>query len=221
MFRKDNLEELQVTTITPYPHIRGIQMITSCNSDTLGYKVFDCQVQNSKNNKVNQFLTLLKEPEIQSFLKSFVDSAIATSELRILKRIAAVEQILGLEDYGADETAAPTLPQRIKILEDKVNSITSFKPFKEPEIQPTTKTEKRAVSLVDHLRKTEKDHLTSREITNFLKCKLPDSCKLDKNIQNIRKVKQDVLKKAAAMYSNVFLSKKSTGHHEVRLVLGS
>jgi hypothetical protein len=194
-------------------------MITSCNSDTFGYKVFDYPVQNSK---VSQLITLLKDPEVQSFLKVFVDSAIATSELHILKRLAAVEQILGLDDYGLDEKVAPTLPQRIERIEEKVNdSITSFKPPVEPEIQPTTKTEKRAVSLVDHLKETEKGHMTSPEIFSFLKCKLPDNCKINENVQNIRKVKQDVLKKAAAMYPNVFLSKKSTGHHEVRLVLAS
>ncbi|HEY3362159.1 MAG TPA: hypothetical protein VGK06_10165 [Methanosarcina sp.] len=153
---------------------------------------------------------------------SFVDNAIATSELRILKRLAAVEQILGLEDYGLEENSAPTLPQRIEQIEEKVNgSITNFKPPVEPKIQPTTKTEKRAVSLIDHLKETGKDHLTSPEIFTFLKCKLPDNCKINENIQNIRKVKQDVLKKAAAMYPNVFLSKKNTGHREVRLVLAS
>lgn len=153
---------------------------------------------------------------------SFVDNAIATSELRILKRLAAVEQILGLDDYGLENTATPTLPQRIKNIEDKVNdSITHFEPPAEPEIQPTTKTEERAVLLVDHAKEKGKDHLTSTEIFSFLKCKLPESCKINENIQNIRKVKQDVLKKAAAMYPNVFLSKKSTGHREVRLVLAS
>jgi hypothetical protein len=151
---------------------------------------------------------------------SFVDNAIATSELQILKRLAVVEQVLGLDDYGLDEKAVPTLPQRIEQIEEKVNS-TDFKPPAEPEIQPTTKTEERAVSLVDHLKETGKDHLTAPEIFTFLKCKLPDNCKINENIQNIRKVKQDVLNKAASMYPNVFLSKKNTGHREVRLILAS
>ena len=191
----------------------------SCNSDTFRYKAFDYSVQNSK---VSQLLILLKDPEVQSFLKVFVDNAIATSELRILKRLATVEQVLGLDDFGLEETEVPTLPQRIERIEEKVNdSITNFKPPAEPEILPTTKTEKRAVLLVDHLKETGKDHLTSPEIFSFLKCKLPENCKINENIQNIRKVKQDVLNKAASMYPNVFLSKKSTGHREVRLVLGS
>ena len=191
----------------------------SCNSDTLRYKSFDYPVQNSK---VSQLMTLLKDPEVQSFLKVFVDNAIATSELKILKRLAAVEQVLGLDDYELEETEVLTLPQRIKQIEEKVNdSIANFKPPAEPEIQPTTKTEERAVLLVDHAKETGKDHLTSPEIFSFLKCKLPESCKINEHVQNIRKVKQDVLKKAAAMYPDVFLSKKSTGHREVRLILAS
>jgi hypothetical protein len=191
----------------------------NCNNDSFRYKVFDCPVQN---NKIGQLITLLKDPEVQSFLKVFVDNAIATSELQILKRLTAVEQILGLDDYGTDKAETPTLPQRSDRLEEQVkNSAASFKLPIDPVIQPTTKTEKRAVSLVDHLKETGKDHLTSPEIFSFLKCKLPENCKINENIQNIRKVKQDVLKKAAAMYPNVFLSKKNTGHREVRLVLAS
>jgi hypothetical protein len=92
--------------------------MTICNNTSFGYKLFDCTEQNSK---VSQFITLLKDPEIQSFLKVFVDNAIATSELRILKRLAAVEQVLGLDDYGLEETEVPTLPQRIERIEEKVN----------------------------------------------------------------------------------------------------
>ena len=159
-------------------------------------------------------------PYFKKIIKSSFDPSLVTSELRPIQRLAEVEIILGIDDYGLEETAAPSLIQRIEDIEEKVNS-TDFKPPAEPEIQPTTTTEKRAVSLVDHLKETGKDHLTSPEIFSFLKCKLPDNCKINENIQNIRKVKQDVLKKAAAMYPNVFLSKKNTGHREVRLILAS
>ena len=88
-------------------------------------------------------------------------------------------------------------------------------------LEPTSKTEVRASLLVSELKDSGKDHLTNHEIINFLKSKLPDSCKVNKRIQNIRKVKQDVLRAASQMYPNVFLSKKKTGHKEVRLILSS
>jgi hypothetical protein len=84
-----------------------------------------------------------------------------------------------------------------------------------------SKTEVRASFLVSELKDSGKDHLTNHEIINFLKSKLPDSCKVNERIQNIRKVKQDVLRAASQMYPNVFLSKKKTGHKEVRLILSS
>ena len=108
-------------------------------------------------------------------------------------------------------------------MEPKIEAISE--PIRAPIIEtaniPTSKTEIRACALVDHLKETGKDHLTTHEIISFLKCKLPESCRIEDNIQNIRKVKQDVLNKAASMYPNVFLSKKNTGHREVRLVLSS
>jgi hypothetical protein len=42
-------------------------MLASCNSDTFGYKAFDYPAQNSK---VSQFLTLLKDPEVQAYFLS-------------------------------------------------------------------------------------------------------------------------------------------------------
>lgn len=181
-----------------------------------------CGTAFEHNSKVGQLIELLKDPKVQSVLKIIIDSAIATSELNLLKRLAKVEQFLGLDDYGTNETDEPTLMQRVEAVEETIkNAEVSFKPPSEPEIQATTKTEERAVALVDHAKDTGKDHLTAREITSFLKSKLPDSCKIDENIQNIRKVKQDVLNKAASMYPDVFLSKKSTGHREVRLVMST
>jgi hypothetical protein len=187
--------------------------------DTDRYKVFDRTEQNSK---VNEFLALLKTNEVQSFLKTFIDASIATSELKILKRLSACESILGLDDYSIDEDHEPTISERIQSIEDQIADYQpNFTLIPSINHIPTTKTEIRATSLIDHLKDTGKDHLTHNEIITFLKCKLPESCRIDDNIQNIRKVKQDVLKKAAAMYPNVFLNKKSTGHREVRLILAS
>ena len=119
-------------------------------------------------------------------------------------------------------TAYVALPlkEKIKIISEQLKE-PGRAPIREPANIPTSKTEIRACALVDHLKDTGKEHLTTPEILHFLKCKLPESCRIDDSIQNIRKVKQDVLNKATSMYSDVFLSKKKTGHREVRLVLSS
>jgi len=170
--------------------------------------------------KVKEFLTLLQNPNVQSFLKLFFDSNMATSDLRVLKRLSKIESMLGLNELE-EEDKEPTIPEQISLLSEKIKTISEpiTASIREPVNIPTSKTEIRACALVGHLKDTGKDHLTTPEILHFLKCKLPENCRIDDSIQNIRKVKQDVLNKAASMYSNVFLSKKKTGHKEVRLVV--
>ena len=181
---------------------------------------------------IKQFLELIKKPEIKAVLNLIVENILATSELNVLKRIAALEDKLGLNGFSdEDEDHELTIQEQLSLLAERIDDIES-NPITYPvdkelqssdtrELKPTTITEVRAGLLVSHLKDTGNDHLNSHEIIHFLKCKLPDNCKLNENIQNIRKVKQDVLKAAASMYTNVFLNKKRTGRHEVRLVLAT
>ena len=181
---------------------------------TIGFKVFDRTGQNSE---VNQLISLLHDPEIQSFLKVFVDNAIATSELRILKRLAAIEQKLGIIDYGLDEP--PTIESRLTKLEQKVNTHTNeFKPAVEPQIKPVTKTEKRAVALVSKLRQVKKRFLTSAEIVSFLK-QLPEDIQITEDMRNPREIKREVLEKATQLFPDIQLNKSKHGRREVRILV--
>ena len=193
----------------------------SSYKDILDFKVFD---RPSKEEKINQFKMLMKDPEVQPFFRNYIENIIATSELRILKRLSAVETALGLNDFSdfEAEEREPNIPEKIEALKEEIRNI-EYKAPVSPTItlEPTSKTEVRASLLVSELKDSGKDHLTSHEIINFLKSKLPDNCKVNERIQNIRKVKQDVLKAASNMYPDVFLSKKKTGHKEVRLIIGS
>ena len=162
---------------------------------------------------------LVKNPEFNNYL----DNQMIISDLKPIKRITELEKVTGLFDFEEEEDHEPTIPEKLSILSEKIETISEpiRASIKEPVNVPTSKTEIRASALVEHLKDTGKDHLTSHEIIHFLKSKLPESCRINDNIQNIRKVKQDVLNKAADMYPNVFLNKKSTGHKEVRLILSS
>jgi hypothetical protein len=175
--------------------------------------------------RVKQLIELLHYSEVQAFLKLFIDSSIATSELQILKRLANVEKALELNDFfDFKEEHEQTIPEQLSLLAGRIDAIGSNPityPIDTLELLPHTKTEVRASLLVSHLKNTGNDHLNSHEIIHFLKCKLPEGCKINENIQNIRKVKQDVLKAAKNMYPNVFLNKKRTGRREVRLVLAT
>ena len=170
-------------------------------------------------------LYLIKEnPEYRAEVKTYFDECILTSELKPIKRIAELETVTGLNDYSdfEDEDRESNIPEKIEALKEEIQNI-EYKAPVSPTItlEPTSKTEVRASLLVSELKDSGKDHFTNYEIIHFLKSKLPDNCKVNETIQNIRKVKQDVLKAASNMYPDVFLSKKKTGHKEVRLILSS
>jgi len=158
---------------------------------------------------------------VETVLTASFDSRLLMSDLRPIKRISELELITGLDEYE-DEDREPSIPDRIQDLEYKMCNF-DFRPTVSPNIGkiPETDTEKRAACLVDALEASEKDYFSAREIMEFLMCKLPDYCKLEDTIKNVRKVKQDVVRKAVEMYANVRINKKTTGHKDVRLVLVS
>src|SRR5665647_134367 len=69
--------------------------MTSLNNVSLDFKVFDCP---SKEETINQFKMLMKDPEVQPCFRNYIENIIATSELRISKRLdrieAAIEKVL-------------------------------------------------------------------------------------------------------------------------------
>jgi hypothetical protein len=170
-------------------------------------------------------LYLIKEDsEYRAEVKTYFDVCLATSELKPIKRISMVETVLGLNDMVdvEDDERELTIPEKIEALKEEIQNIELTPPVMPTIVlEPTSKTEVRASLLVSELKESGKDHFNNTDIIHFLKSKLPENCRINENIQNIRKVKQDVLRAASNMYPNVFLSKKKTGHKEVRLILGS
>lgn len=182
----------------------------------------------SKTEKINQFLMLMKDPEIQPFFRNYIENIIATSDLRILKRLAAVETLMGLNDYSnfENEEREITIPEQLSILAERIDNVTELVP-REPIPEPvpilTSKTEIRAHLLVEHLKneiieRHGSKFISSKEIVHFLKNEIPIDYRVG-DIQNIRKVKKDVFEKARKMYpDNVLLNKKTTGRKDVRLI---
>src|SRR5450759_5228789 len=148
--------------------------------DLPDFKPFDCQ------EKVKEFIALLKYPEVQAVLKLFIDSSIATSDLQILKRLAAVETALGLNDFS-EEDSQPNIPAQISSLVERVDNISvNFKQPVEPVRAPATKTESRAHLLVAKLKGLRgKGFLSSREVINFLRQEIDEKFRVGDN-QNVR-----------------------------------
>jgi hypothetical protein len=163
----------------------------------------------------------------QTPIENVVETVLATSELRVLKRISTVETVLGLNDF-ADEDE-PTIPAQISILTEKIENITFPTPIitQEPKnIIPETKTEARAVFLVQYLENEVRERngelfLNGSEIKELIINTIPEKnpdCQIKKG-QNLRKLKKDVLEKAAKLFpGNIFINKNKNGRHETRVL---
>jgi hypothetical protein len=161
--------------------------------------------------------------QVKEELNTHFDAKLATSELRPVQRLAEIETVLGIDDFSYDdEDHEPTIPEKIQSIEEQLVNFEYRPTISLVETKtPKTKTELRASLLVNALTESGKNYLSTPEIMTFLKCKLPENCKIDEGVQNLRKVKQDVVKKAEKMFSHITTDKKKTGHKDVRLILVS
>jgi hypothetical protein len=186
----------------------------------------------SKTEKINQLLMLMKDPEVQPFFRNYIENIIenvlATSDLCVLKRLAAVETLLGLDDFsaGGDEKHELTIPEQLFLIAERVDSVTeSVQKELIPKPVPilTTKTEIRTHLLVEHLKHNVQERsgskfLSSEEIVNFLKYEIDDLYRMSEG-QNVRQTKKEVLTKAIELFpNNVFLDQKSHGRKNVRII---
>jgi hypothetical protein len=181
----------------------------------------------SKTEKINQFLMLIKDPDVQPVFRMYIENILATSELKILKRLATVETLLGLDDFsdfGNDEHEL-TIPEQLTLLAERIDNVTE--PVQResiPESGPilTTKTEIRAHLLVEHLKHNGQKRsggkfLSSEEIVHFLKYEIDENYRVKS--KSIRQTKKEILAKAVKLFhNNVFLSQKSHGRKNVRII---
>lgn len=201
-----------------------------CDYPSFGCGTMSVCAITTKESKVQQFLALIGEPEVQSVLKLFIDNAIATSELKMLKRLADIEKALGLNGFSDfKEDHEMTIPEQIALLAERVDSITEPMDIQAHNLTPVkacavkTTLEHKAAELVEHLKnnvtpRNGEIFLNSKEIIHFLKYEISDEYKM-KDIQNPRQVKKDVIEKAAKLFPHcIFINKKKQGNKDIRIV---
>jgi hypothetical protein len=215
-----------------------VSKLLSSNNTSFAYELYDCQV--SHNEKIKQLLVLLKDPEIQTFLKTFVEATIATSDLKILQRLSKVEAMLGLLDeelLEEEEVKELSLPAQITELNERVEKIdVTLKPelLDRSLISPSKNiTEIRADYLIEFM-KNNKDMLPkavspfanidtrimdSRDFKKFVENYLPEEYQPE-SMKNLRKLKRDVFEAAEKRCStnNIFIDKADHGRNELRLI---
>jgi hypothetical protein len=188
----------------------------------------------SKTEKINQFLMLIKDPDVQPIFRIYIENILATSDLRILKRLTAIETVLELNDYPIeDNEAESTIPRQISLLSDQIKTVIKtnnrqsiIAPIHESIHIGMSKTTARAILLFKDVIEVAiegKDQIVigSREIKDFLTNHIQPEYRVG-NVSNFRKVKKDVLTALKKLLpDNVLLGKKKHGRKEIRLVYGT
>jgi hypothetical protein len=191
------------------------------------------------------FITLFSNPEFRTALKGFVidlvkndmdfresireafDYSVATSDLKILKRISTLESMLITDELNFDdEEHEPTIPEQIKTLSDRLEQ--PLNKSTEETIQdfyiPHTTLDLKACELVRYLKEDVKPRnnevfLNSREIINYLKTSIPEELRL-KDVRNPRQAKKDILEKAVKLFSDtVLIIRNKSGNKVTGLAL--
>jgi hypothetical protein len=182
-----------------------------------------------------QSLNLIKEdPEYRAEINTIIDenldisfdNRLITSELKPIKRISNAENVLGLNDFAEED--APTIPEQITVLAEKIDKIESNSQVCQPKnIIPETKTEVRAVFIKEYLDNKAKNNdnellfLNNNEIKDLITHIIPKEkpeCGVKKG-QNIRKIKKDVIDKLAQIFpKSISINKNKNGRHETRVL---
>jgi len=177
----------------------------------------------SKEDKVNAFEILLKDPDIQPFLNPLIDARVAvvlaTSDLQVLKRLKTIEQALGLN--GMENEEQQTIPEQINLLADRIDNLTE-KPIEPIKEEPKTSLDCKAVELFEHLNKVKPRHgnvfMDSSELNQFLEHGLTED--LRGTDTNLRRVKKKVIERARDLFPDMIkIDKLKGGRHETRIVL--
>jgi len=194
-------------------------------------------IGSSKTEKINQLLMLMKDPEVQPFFRNYIENIIenvlATSDLKILKRLTTIETILELNDYPIeDDKAESTIPKQISLLSNQIKEViqtnnkqSSMEPIPKAIHIGMSKTTARAILLFKDVIEVAiegKDQIVigSREIKNYLTNHIKPEYRVG-DVSNFRKVKKDVLTTLKKLLpDNVLLDKKKYGRREIRLVYG-
>jgi hypothetical protein len=185
----------------------------------------------SKTDKINQFLTLMKDPDVQPTFRMYIENILATSELNILKRLKVIETMLELNDYPIEnDEYESTIPKQISLLSNQIKEViktnnkqTIITPIPESIHIGMSKTTARAISLYKDMIEVAiegKDQIVigSREIKNYLTNHIEPEYRVG-DVSNFRKVKRDVLTTLKKLLpDNVLLNRNQHGRREIRLI---
>lgn len=162
-------------------------------------------------------LYLIKEDkEYREEVETYFNECLLTSELKPIQRLAEVETVTGLCDYSEfEEDHAPTLPEQIAVLSEKIENITvTYKPALEPVseetpenpiITNTTLTQK-AHALTEYLKEKTKPNwsgkfvLENQDIYQFFREIIQEDLRWPEKMRGYRGAKKSIIERAQEMF---------------------
>jgi hypothetical protein len=165
--------------------------------------------------------------DFRESIKEAFEYSVATSDLKILKRISTLESMLITDELDFDDDGHElTIPEQIKELSYRIEqplNKTTEEEMTEFYI-PHTTLDLKASELVEYLKEDVKPRnnevfMNSREIYNYLKTFIPEELRL-KDIRNPRQAKKDILERAVKLFPNIVcIVKNKSGNKTAGLAL--
>lgn len=159
---------------------------------------------------------LIKEDkEYRDEIKTYFNECLITSELKPVQRLADIEAVTGLKDYSEfEEEHAPTLPEQITVLSEKIESLSesTFKPTEEEKdenpIVPNTTLTQKANALTEYLKEKTKPNwsgklvLENNDIYKFFREIIQEDLRWPEKMRGYRGAKKSIIERAQEMFPN-------------------
>ena len=171
------------------------------------------QMTATANPKVQEFLTLLKDPEVYSVFKGLVTQVLTDPDVLVLKRLTNIERHLGADDdwcVWEDSTkegreVLMPIAEAFDLISGRIEDASL--PVHKETVFAGNDTEIRAGLLKKKLSECDmrngKRFMISREVQRFLlSSEVPEKYRVDGGKSSARKAAYDVMNKAYEMYPN-------------------
>ena len=171
--------------------------------------------------KPEDFVAMLQCPDVQSSLLLMFENFCASSELKLLQRLADLEdRVLELEDQN-------------QVLKEKLQSkVEKIRESAIVTVEPSTVTDIRTDHLIEYIENNEEvpeadsgfvnlkvKYMNSKVFKNFVSTILPEALR-PKSFKNLRKLKKDLFENAATRYKDIaMIDKANHGNKELRLLI--
>ena len=180
------------------------------------------------NPRVQEFLTLLQDPEVYDVFKTLVLQALTDPEgCQLVRRVANIEKHLGADDdyciyedpFNDDREVMLTIPEQLSLLSERINDASL--PVLKETIFSGNGTEVRARFLKEKLQEVDyrngKKFLNSKEVQGFLLREVPEEHRTTDKAA--RKVANDVMKKAVELFpESMTLTKNKKGLNVIEFI---